>query len=161
MNTQGARELVLKALPDGELKAADVVTVTNLTTGEFRPVFWVAGVNGNMAIYAGQDLDFEEKPATGVPFQVDWRLYHGVNGCLWDDEPIGAAPTIFPDGSPSSGTPKREGLLFQLDGTHARSYLVHGRVRGITSTVQVPISVHVLRSSFGPPLTISVGSFTG
>ena len=159
MNTQGARTLKIVPEDHGEFSGSDIITVE--AVADFRPVMMFAGFHGGMAIYAGQQLDFGGSPTPGVPFQIDWRLYHGANFCLWDDEPVGAIPTIFPTGVLAGGKLNREGMLFQLNGSFARSYLVHARVRGIGSSVRIPMGVTILANAFGPPMRTTVGSFAG
>ncbi len=161
VNTQGAKPFDLVPDAIGGWKGSDVVSVGVNPNNEFRAVFTVPGVYGNVAIYAGQEFTFQGSPPDGVPFQIDWRLHHGVNFCLWDEEPVAAASTIFPAGVGSDGLVSRQGMLFQLDGTHARSYVLLGRLRGITATARISMSVHVLPSSFGPPFAATVGSFAG
>jgi hypothetical protein len=113
----------------------------------FEPVsdLYMPSGYGNVAIYAGQSIEFMGSAAPGTPFQIDLRLYQGRADCLWDSIPVAAAPVIFPTGAGATkpGSVDREGLMFQVDGTHARCFLLYGRVRGLAAGVKLPIGIEI------------------
>ncbi len=164
MKTQGARQITLYAEErTGALFGDDVTEVRSVTSYEPVSQLYMPPGYGNIAIYAGQSVEFMGSASAGTPFQIDLRLYQGRADCLWDSVPVAAGPAIFPTGSAAikPGSVDREGLLFQVDGAHARCFLLYGRVRGLSAGVKLPLGVEILPRTFGPPMRTTVGSFLG
>jgi len=131
MDTHGAVKIDL-SVPKGVYSpfvVRDIPQRTGATTDDFANlVCWYNVPSGVFSVYVGEE--FVTKGATpAFPFQIDWRLYHGVGcsglGGIFDQEPAVGSTFIK-----SSADLKRQGLLLQFGGLEADSYLLAGRLRG-------------------------------
>ena len=125
-------------------------------------VLWYNVPQGATTIYVGDKFDLMGVPFT-FPFQIDWRLYHGVgcegSGAVFDQEPAAGTTNIK-----SASDFSREGMLFQFGGLQADQFLLQARVRvAAASATQLKATIF---ARFQPGLqqgapAISVGSVIG
>lgn len=115
---------------------------------------------GVLSLYAGEQFELSSGKST-FPFAIDWRLHHGTGRCVFETQPA-ATSTLFT--SDKTSPLKREGMLLQLGGLEADSYLLRARMRGeVSDTFKMQISFFPkvtpgLQSSFEG---ITVGSLAG
>ena len=125
-------------------------------------VFWYNVPQGATSIYVGDKFDWVGTDLA-FPFQIDWRLFHGVGcpgqGAIFDQEPAVGSTMVK-----NSAGLSREGMLFQFGGLQADQYLLQARIRvAAASPTQLKATIF---SRFQPGLqqgapAISVGSVIG
>lgn len=115
---------------------------------------------GVLALYGGSEFTAQNGTFT-QPMQIDWRLHHGTQKCIYDQDPA-AGSTLLASQDPTVNPLQREGLLFQMGGLMADSYLLRGRVLGTGRFIlRVTIYPRVTPGLGGAVLGITVGSLIG
>ena len=125
-------------------------------------VFWYNVPQGAASIYVGDKFDWQGNPLP-FPFQIDWRLFHGVGcpgqGAIFDMEPAVGSTMVK-----TAADLSRQGMLFQFGGLQADQYLLQARLR--VASTNVTMLKATIYSRFQPGLqqavpAISVGTVIG
>lgn len=130
MNTQGAFEVDWSKPAMREFAEKGITQRIGGVSDEFVNFMFFSNVpRGVLSLYAGEFFQVASATLpTEISFCIDWRLHHGVGRCIFETQPA-ATTTLFTDDK--TFPLKREGLLLQLGGLEADSYLLRARLRGV------------------------------
>lgn len=125
-------------------------------TGDFKDVVFYDGPDalGGFAIYVA---GFNLRKGTETSPIIDWRLHAGNTGLI-DDEPVASGATFLLPGKTA-----RQGLLFEVRGRDATSWLLRARCRTIAAAYELGASVTVspLPAGGTGSLSVTVGTVIG
>jgi hypothetical protein len=142
----------LKILP-GQNLAGKAIYVQ---TGDLRDLVLLDGPDavGGVAIYIA---GFKLTKGTEANPVVRWSLHAG-NANIIDDDPLAAGATFL-----SPGKMDRQGLLFEVRGRDATTWVLRGYCATITNeySLSASITVSPLPANSSGPLSVTAGTVIG
>ncbi len=125
-------------------------------TGDMRDLVLLDGPDalGGLAVYL---TGFSLRSGDEAAPTINWALHAGV-ACIFDDEPVCTGSTFLGPGSAM----KRQGLLFDVRGRDATSWLLRGYCTTKTNPYSLLASITLSPLPSGTsPLTITAGTVIG